>query len=195
MDLSDRDTDGDLPESGLGLADCAFGVLPATDTSVIKDKEVVGQGSFSSSPAGRPGVAAEDPPSAQVETKSLKIRGLTSVYPLDKWKTPTLTANMLAQINKRCPGLEHFEIIEGYMDTNNMAIISFPQSIKTLIDRTLQKLEELTIEYCSWFDTHDFMALSKVPHLRYLSLKGCANMKDSVPYASIATRFGFRSWR
>lgn len=36
------------------------------------------------------------------------------------------------------------------------------------------------------------MALSKVPHLRYLSLKGCANMKDSVPYASIATRFGFK---
>ncbi|XP_053683235.1 uncharacterized protein LOC128733577 [Sabethes cyaneus] len=150
----------------------------------------------------------------QGETRSLKIRGLTGLYPLDKWKTPTVTANLLAQINKRCPQLEHFEIIEGYMDTNNMAIISFPPSIKTLvfrkceadrsmaseirmgflskIDRTLQKLEELTIEYCSWFDTHDFMVLSKVPHLRYLSLKGCANMKDSVPYASIATRFGFK---
>ncbi|XP_055627398.1 uncharacterized protein LOC129769286 [Toxorhynchites rutilus septentrionalis] len=150
----------------------------------------------------------------QVETRTLKIRGMTSIYPLAKWKTSTLTSNVLLQINKRCPQLEHFEIIEGYMDTSHIAITSFPPSIRTLvfrkceadrlmtpenrmaflskIDRTLQRLEELTIEYCSWFETHDFMALSKVPHLRYLSLKGCANMKDSVPYASIATRFGFK---
>uniref|UniRef100_A0A182SJT2 Uncharacterized protein n=1 Tax=Anopheles maculatus TaxID=74869 RepID=A0A182SJT2_9DIPT len=56
----------------------------------------------------------------------------------------------------------------------------------------LVRLEELTIEYCAWFDTHDFMVLSKLPNLRYLSLKGCANIKDSVPYASLATRFGFK---
>lgn len=181
--------------------------------NLIKDKKLWATADFSASQLGAQELLRKIQ-HLQTETKSLKIRGLTSVYPLDKWKTPTLTANILAQINKRCPQLEHFEIIEGYMDTNNMAIISFPQSIKTLvfrkceadrsmaseirmgflskIDRTLQKLEELTIEYCSWFDTHDFMALSKVPHLRYLSLKGCANMKDSVPYASIATRFGFK---
>ncbi|XP_039444174.1 uncharacterized protein LOC120424181 [Culex pipiens pallens] len=212
MDLSDEilmeiflNLDSD---SLIALSECCLRL-----NSVIKDKKLWAKADFSSSQLGAQELLRKIH-HLQVETKSLKIRGLTSVYPLDKWKTPTLTANMLAQINKRCPGLEHFEIIEGYMDTNNMAIISFPQSIKTLvfrkceadrsmaseirmgflskIDRTLQKLEELTIEYCSWFDTHDFMALSKVPHLRYLSLKGCANMKDSVPYASIATRFGFK---
>lgn len=212
MDLSDEilmeiflNLDSD---SLISLSECCLRL-----NSVIKDKKLWAKADFSASQLGAQELLRKIH-HLQVETKSLKIRGMTSVYPLDKWKTPTLTANMLAQINKRCPGLEHFEIIEGYMDTNNMAIISFPQSIKTLvfrkceadrsmaseirmgflskIDRTLQKLEELTIEYCSWFDTHDFMALSKVPHLRYLSLKGCANMKDSVPYASIATRFGFK---
>lgn len=212
MDLSDEilmeiflNLDSD---SLISLSECCLRL-----NSVIKDKKLWAKADFSASQLGAQELLRKIH-HLQVETKSLKIRGLTSVYPLDKWKTPTLTANILAQINKRCPGLEHFEIIEGYMDTNNMAIISFPQSIKTLvfrkceadrsmaseirmgflskIDRTLQKLEELTIEYCSWFDTHDFMALSKVPHLRYLSLKGCANMKDSVPYASIATRFGFK---
>uniref|UniRef100_A0A1Q3G2C8 Putative scf ubiquitin ligase skp2 component n=1 Tax=Culex tarsalis TaxID=7177 RepID=A0A1Q3G2C8_CULTA len=195
-------------DSLIALSECCLRL-----NSIMKDKKLWTKADFSASQLGAQELLRKIH-HLKVETKSLKIRGLTSVYPLDKWKTPTLTANMLAQINKRCPGLEHFEIIEGYMDTNNMAIISFPQSIKTLvfrkceadrsmaseirmgflskIDRTLQKLEELTIEYCSWFDTHDFMALSKVPHLRYLSLKGCANMKDSVPYASIATRFGFK---
>ncbi|XP_055598042.1 uncharacterized protein LOC129747727 [Uranotaenia lowii] len=181
--------------------------------NLIQDKRLWCTADFSSMQLGA-GELLKKIKHLQPDTKSLKIRGLTAAYPLDKWKTPTLTANLLTQINKRCPSLEHFEIGEGYMDTNSVAIISFPPSVKTLvfrkceadrsmaseirmgflskIDRTLQKLEELTIEYCSWFDTHDFMALSKVPYLRYLSLKGCANMKDSVPYASIATRFGFR---
>nr|XP_029721411.1 uncharacterized protein LOC115253717 isoform X2 [Aedes albopictus]XP_029721431.1 uncharacterized protein LOC109407901 isoform X2 [Aedes albopictus] len=181
--------------------------------NLVKDKKLWVSADFSSSRLGTQELQRKIK-HLQAETRSLKIRGLTSLYPLDKWKTPTLTANLLMWINKYCPQLEHFEINEGYFDTNNMAIISFPPSIRTLvfrkceadrsmaseirmgflskIDRTLQKLEELTIEYCSWFDTHDFMALSKVPHLRYLSLRGCANMKDSVPYASIATRFGFK---
>ncbi|XP_058466680.1 uncharacterized protein LOC131439547 [Malaya genurostris] len=212
MDLSDEilmeiflNLDSD---SLISLSECCLRL-----NSLIKDKKLWTKADFSESQLGGQELLRKIK-HLQTETRSLKIRGLTSLYPLDKWKTPTLTANLLAQINKRCPQLEHFEITEGYMDTNNMAIISFPPSIQTLvfrkceadrsmaseirmgflskIDRTLQKLEELTIEYCSWFDTHDFMALSKVPHLRYLSLKGCANMKDSVPYASIATRFGFK---
>ncbi|XP_058832426.1 uncharacterized protein LOC131690563 [Topomyia yanbarensis] len=212
MDLSDEilmeiflNLDSD---SLISLSECCLRL-----NNFIKDKKLWTKADFSESQLGVQELLRKIK-HLQVETRSLKIRGLTSLYPLDKWKTPTLTANLLAQINKRCPQLEHFEITEGYMDTNNMAIISFPPSIQTLvfrkceadrsmaseirmgflskIDRTLQKLEELTIEYCSWFDTHDFMALSKVPHLRYLSLKGCANMKDSVPYASIATRFGFK---
>ncbi|XP_062560783.1 uncharacterized protein LOC134225042 isoform X2 [Armigeres subalbatus] len=181
--------------------------------NLVQDKKLWISADFSSSRSGTQELQRKIK-HLQAETRSLKIRGTAGLYPLDKWKTPTLTANLLMWINKYCPQLEHFEINEGYFDTNNMAIISFPPSIRTLvfrkceadrsmaseirmgflskIDRTLQKLEELTIEYCSWFDTHDFMALSKVPHLRYLSLRGCANMKDSVPYASIATRFGFK---
>ncbi|XP_065087572.1 uncharacterized protein LOC135709230 isoform X2 [Ochlerotatus camptorhynchus] len=212
MDLSDEI----LMEIFLNLDSNSLVALSACClrlNNLVKDKKLWTSADFSSSRLGTQELQRKIK-HLQAETRSLKIRGLTSLYPLDKWKTPTLTANLLMWINKYCPQLEHFEINEGYFDTNNMAIISFPPSIRTLvfrkceadrsmaseirmgflskIDRTLQKLEELTIEYCSWFDTHDFMALSKVPHLRYLSLRGCANMKDSVPYASIATRFGFK---
>uniref|UniRef100_A0AAG5DRC9 F-box domain-containing protein n=1 Tax=Anopheles atroparvus TaxID=41427 RepID=A0AAG5DRC9_ANOAO len=156
-------------------------------------------------------------------TKTLKLRGMTSVYPAELWKVPTLTPAILETIYRRCPQMERLELTEAYFDTHEISIVMFPYSLRSLVLRKcalsaqnqtgnnhyllpqphpssflsniykhLARLEELTIEYCTWFDTHDFMVLSKLPNLRYLSLRGCANIKDSVPYASLATRFGFK---
>ncbi|XP_035920067.1 uncharacterized protein LOC118517723 [Anopheles stephensi] len=156
-----------------------------------------------------------------VTTKTLKLRGMTSVYPAELWNVPTLTPGILKAIETRCSLLECMELTEAYLDMNEISITLFPPTLRSLVFRKcalsvqninnqfvmqqqqmrsflsnmykhLVRLEELTIEYCAWFDTHDFMVLSKLPNLRYLSLKGCANIKDSVPYASLATRFGFK---
>ncbi|XP_053658013.1 uncharacterized protein LOC128707091 [Anopheles marshallii] len=154
-------------------------------------------------------------------TKILKLRGMTSVYPAEMWNVPTITVGILQTIATRYPLLERIELTEAYLDMNKINIIMFPHTLRALLFRKcalsvqninnqfvlphqqmrsflsnmykyLVRLEELTIEYCAWFDTHDLMVLSKLPNLRYLSLKGCANIKDSVPYASLATRFGFK---
>lgn len=154
-------------------------------------------------------------------TKRLKLRGMTSIYPTELWNVPTLTPGILKAIETRCTLLECMELTEAYLDMNEISITLFPATLRSLVFRKcalsvqninnqfvvqqqqmrsflsnmykhLVRLEELTIEYCAWFDTHDFMVLSKLPKLRYLSLKGCANIKDSVPYASLATRFGFK---
>ncbi|XP_049290605.1 uncharacterized protein LOC125767762 [Anopheles funestus] len=154
-------------------------------------------------------------------TKMLKLRGMTSVYPAEMWNVPTLTVGILQTIATRCTLLDRLELTEAYLDMNKINITMFPHALRSLVFRKcalsvqninnqfvlpnqqirsfltnmykyLIRLEELTIEYCAWFDTHDLMVLSKLPNLRYLSLKGCANIKDSVPYASLATRFGFK---
>lgn len=60
------------------------------------------------------------------------------------------------------------------------------------IDEHLQLLEEISLEKCPWFETHDLVVFSKLPHLKRLILRGCASLKGCVPYGSIATRFGFK---
>lgn len=52
-------------------------------------------------------------------------------------------------------------------------------------------LEELNLEKCRWFETHDLIIFSKLPQLKKLNLRGCKTLRDCVPYGSIATRFGF----
>uniref|UniRef100_A0A182N8D4 F-box domain-containing protein n=1 Tax=Anopheles dirus TaxID=7168 RepID=A0A182N8D4_9DIPT len=153
-------------------------------------------------------------------TKVLKLRGMTTFYPSELWNVPTLTREILSTLEDRSPLLEHLELTEAYLDMNEIGINMFPHTLRALtlkkcalsvynihtplmlqphtrsilsnIYKHLVRLEELTIEYCAWFDTHDLLVLSKLPNLRYLSLKGCVNIKDSVPYASLATRFGFK---
>lgn len=73
--------------------------------------------------------------------------------------------------------------------------ISLPRSPRlfTKIDEYLQLLEEISLEKCPWFETHDLVLFSKLPHLKRLILRGCSTLKGCVPYGSIATRFGFKS--
>lgn len=73
--------------------------------------------------------------------------------------------------------------------------IAMPRSPKLFhkIDEHLQLLEEISLEKCPWFETHDLVVFSKLPHLKRLILRGCESLKGCVPYGSIATRFGFKS--
>lgn len=91
------------------------------------------------------------------------------------------------------------------------SITEFPNSIKKLvfcgcevnfasparaffnrIDIHMKHLQELSLERCTWFETHDLIMFSKLPNLKKLNLRGCVSLKECVPYGSIATRFGFR---
>lgn len=56
----------------------------------------------------------------------------------------------------------------------------------------MKHLQELSLERCTWFETHDLIMFSKLPNLKKLNLRGCVSLKECVPYGSIATRFGFR---
>lgn len=68
-----------------------------------------------------------------------------------------------------------------------------PPSLFQKIDGHLQLLEEISLEKCPWFETHDLVVFSKLPHLKRLILRGCESLKECVPYGSIAARFGFKS--
>lgn len=77
----------------------------------------------------------------------------------------------------------------------NGCLIKPPRSPKVFnkIDQHLHFLEELSLEKCNWFETHDLVVLSKLNHLKRLNLRGCLSLRDFVPYGSIAARFGFKS--
>lgn len=144
------------------------------------------------------------------ETKTIAIKGLVSLHPLDKWNNTTLTQDMMKKFNEKC-SLESFKIFEGFIDADKVTITNFPKTLKSLVfnncgmyyvkfpktffakmEQHLPQLEELSLENCNWFETHDLIGFSKLAELKILNLKGCKSMKECVPYGSIATRFGFK---
>lgn len=145
------------------------------------------------------------------DTQSICIRGMTEQYPKDAWKNSTISEPLLKLISEMCPLLQTLEIHQGFMNLEKVFITDFPSSIKRLvfnkcfvkfpkqlnafftrIDLHFMYLEELILEQCNWFETHDLVLFSKIKNLKKLSLRGCDNLKECVPYGSIATRFGFR---
>lgn len=67
-----------------------------------------------------------------------------------------------------------------------------PQMFFHRIDTHMARLEELCLEESYWFETHDLVLFSKMPELRVLNLNGSNSMTHCVPYASIASRYGFK---
>lgn len=151
------------------------------------------------------------------EIRSLTLRGLVSLHPVEKWKNQTVTPTFLTQLTKLCPHLQSITIHEACLDISKVTILNFPTQLRqfnvnrceiicsekptsrrdisffTGINSHLTDLEQLYVENCNWFDTHDLIAFSKLPALKELSLRGCNSFKECVPYGSIATRFGFRA--
>lgn len=67
-----------------------------------------------------------------------------------------------------------------------------PQMFFHRIDTHMARLEVLCLEESYWFETHDLVLFSKMPELRVLNLNGSNSMTHCVPYASIASRYGFK---
>ncbi|XP_059610273.1 uncharacterized protein LOC132257405 isoform X2 [Phlebotomus argentipes] len=145
------------------------------------------------------------------ETRIFRIRGLQGTYPESNWRNATITELMLTMLTDMCPKLEEFSLTQGFLNTSKINILKFPKTLKTLtfhscsvsfpprqhpfftkIDVHLEHLTRLAVEFCDWFETHDLILFSKISQLLDLSLRGCGSLKDSVPYASLASRFGFK---
>lgn len=51
----------------------------------------------------------------------------------------------------------------------------------------------LILTECNWFTPHSLLVISKIPKLKELRLNSCHRLGECVAYASLATRFGFKT--
>ncbi|EDV91019.1 uncharacterized protein LOC6568223 [Drosophila grimshawi] len=144
------------------------------------------------------------------KTHTIKICGPpSSQHVAGEFKQFTCTlTSVFPRVARQLQVLE----LEGVsLDFEYLHISEFPASLKRLvlkdcsvkvgnhvksifhtIEKQLVDLEDLSIEDNHWFEPYYIMALSKLPVLRRLSLKGCQMMCKFVPYGSMAARFGFQ---
>ncbi|KAH8310238.1 hypothetical protein KR044_000159, partial [Drosophila immigrans] len=146
---------------------------------------------------------------ATEKTHTIKICGPpSSQHVAGEFKQFTCT--LTSVFPKVATHLQVLELVGVSLDFEYIHISEFPASLKRLtlkdcsvkvgdhvksifhtIDKHLVVLEDLSIEDNNWFEPYYIMALSKLPALRRLSLKGCQMMCKFVPYGSMAARFGF----
>ncbi|KAM8703348.1 hypothetical protein ACLKA7_008036 [Drosophila subpalustris] len=147
---------------------------------------------------------------ATEKTHTIKICGPpSSQHVAGEFKQFTCTLTSI--FPKVATHLKVLELQGVSLDFEYIHISEFPASLKRLtlkdcsvkvgdhvksifhtIDKQLVNLEDLSIEDNNWFEPYYIMALSKLPSLRRLSLKGCQLMGKFVPYGSMAARFGFQ---
>ncbi|KAM7359367.1 uncharacterized protein ACRADG_009077 isoform 1-T2 [Cochliomyia hominivorax] len=144
------------------------------------------------------------------KTKSIKLRGPSPSQHIEG-EIQHFNKTIRNSLTTSCTKLVTLELYGITLDFNQITLKDFPQTLKRLvlntcnvrvasnskslftgIDTHLFNLEELAIENNSWFDPYYVMPLSKLPKLRYLSLKGCSEMQEFIPYGSIAARHGFK---
>lgn len=51
----------------------------------------------------------------------------------------------------------------------------------------------LILSNCQWFMPHSLLVISKISKLKELRLNSCHRLGECVAYASLATRFGFKT--
>ncbi|GLV37034.1 uncharacterized protein CBL_02134 [Carabus blaptoides fortunei] len=123
-------------------------------------------------------------------------------------KEKTLTFTQFIKLYKVCDNLTILAIENQYINSDEIGLKDFPESLKELSLRgthiygrqpflqdanlRLHKLHTLILDDCKWFHEHSLMALSKLVSLENLSLYKCGNLNDSVAYMSITAKFGFR---
>lgn len=54
------------------------------------------------------------------ETRTFKVRGLTSNYPFNSWDNPTITSYILTILIDSCPNLETLSVFEGFVNFNKV---------------------------------------------------------------------------
>lgn len=149
---------------------------------------------------------------AHKNTNSIKIKGyLGKADEEPEIDLKNVKQCILKHVIPKCENLTDLELQSVFVDFEAVKIQDFPKDIKRLVfrdvyvrwpdnaptvfqkmDKCLLCLEELRVESCTWFHPYDIMLFSKCPSLKLLSLRGCQNLLDFVPYGSMASRFGFK---
>ncbi|XP_075147948.1 uncharacterized protein LOC142221944 [Haematobia irritans] len=143
------------------------------------------------------------------KTRSIKLRGPSPSQQIEG-EIQHFNKTLRKSLTTRCTKLVTMELYGVTLDFNQITFNDFPKSLKRLvlsnchvrvdanksiftgIDTILINLDELAIEKNGWFDPYYVMPISKLPKLKYLSLKGCTQMQEFIPYGSIAGRHGFK---
>ncbi|XP_043286047.1 uncharacterized protein [Venturia canescens] len=120
--------------------------------------------------------------------------------------------DFLKKVNKVCSNLKELIIEDCRINTQEIQICSFPERIEKFslkgcdlynitsnrtylfkINIHMESLTCLILSRCAWVTSHSLLVLSKIPNLKELRLDSCEGLSECVAYASLATRFGFRT--
>ncbi|TGZ49508.1 uncharacterized protein [Temnothorax longispinosus] len=140
-------------------------------------------------------------------TMSLAIRGNLICR-----EGSSLTQKFFNNMKTLCDQLKELIIEEYYINGDKIHITDFPCTIEKLslkgckmnylqnnksyffkMDLHMPNLTCLILSNCEWFTPHSLLVISKIPKLKELRLNSCHRLGECVAYASLATRFGFKT--
>ncbi|KAL6443454.1 hypothetical protein ACFW04_002949 [Cataglyphis niger] len=124
-----------------------------------------------------------------------------------------LTQRFFENVKALCNQLKELIIEEYYINGDKIQITDFPCTIEKLslkgcqmnylqrsnksyffkMDLYMPNLTCLILSNCQWFTPHSLLVISKIPKLKELRLNSCHRLGECVAYASLATRFGFKT--
>lgn len=118
----------------------------------------------------------------------------------------------LNAVCKICTSLKELTIEEYTIMSTEIKINDFPTTLETLslkgskvcnlstnrsyffkLDQHMPNLTSLILTNCQWLTGHSLMVISKIPKLKELRINSCKNLGECVAYASLSTRFGFKT--
>ncbi|CAI6351105.1 unnamed protein product [Macrosiphum euphorbiae] len=124
----------------------------------------------------------------------------------------SVSHKFLIQLETKCPELLHLTLTNQVFDAGEISVKILHRKLKTLtidnttienipdsssylcgINNACPDLERIIMTNNDWFLPNCLYALAKLERLHYLSLAGCKQFKDCIPYASITAITGFKS--
>ncbi|VVC44371.1 F-box domain,Leucine-rich repeat domain, L domain-like [Cinara cedri] len=143
----------------------------------------------------------------QSTTTSLTINGNKVLS-----ESSTVSRKFIMQLENRCPKLTHLSLSNQIFFASEIPIRSFHRKLKSLtiensciknipnnasficgLNHACPDLENVKMTFNNWFRPHGLYALAKLEKLTYLSLQGCSQFMDCIPYVSITAMTGFKS--
>ncbi|CAK9797692.1 F-box/LRR-repeat protein 12 [Anthophora quadrimaculata] len=140
-------------------------------------------------------------------TTNLAIRG-----DLYRENDTELSPCFFNSIKNTCTQLKELIIEEYCINADKIQITDFPGTIEKLslegckmgylrsnksyffkMNFHMPNLTCLILSNCQWFTPHSLLVISKMPKLKELRLNSCHRLGECVAYASLATRFGFKT--
>ncbi|XP_050360029.1 uncharacterized protein LOC126779898 isoform X2 [Nymphalis io] len=126
----------------------------------------------------------------------------------------SFSQQLLQQLVSSCTQLTTLAVDYCNIDCNRTNLGHFPKMLKKLslrgtrcynmptdksflfkIQEHLPILESLNVSECEWMDPATLLPLSKMPKLEELFMRDCPKLAEFVAYASLTSRYGFRTLR